>query len=340
MINAVYQLTAPRMFEITYSDIDINNGGVLVRPSYLSICKADQRYYQGTRPKAVLAAKLPMALIHECMAEVIYDKSGAFAPGTKVICIPDTPTEPDDVIAENYRRSTKFRSSGFDGFAQDYVLMPHDRLVKISGVDPNVASFTELISVSRHTISRFDKIAHERRDSIGVWGDGNLGFITSLLLRYLFPDSKIYAFGANLDKLSYFTFADDTFHVDDVPAGLHVDHAFECVGGTGSQDAVNQIIDIINPEGTISLAGVSENFVNINTRMILERGLRLFGSSRSGRADFVDTVDFLENNKKGVSYLLNLVGDVIDVKGIPDIHRAFDSDITRRIGKTVMIWNV
>ena len=112
------------------------------------------------------------------------------------------------------------------------------------------------------------------------------------------------------------------------------------MGGTGSQDAVNQIIDIINPEGTISLAGVSENFVNINTRMILERGLRLFGSSRSGRADFVDTVDFLENNKKGVSYLLNLVGDVIDVKGIPDIHRAFDSDITRRIGKTVMIWNV
>ena len=32
--------------------------------------------------------------------------------------------------------------------------------------------------------------------------------------------------------------------------------------------------------------GVSENFVEINTRMMLEKGLRMFGSSRSGRKDF------------------------------------------------------
>ena len=35
------------------------------------------------------------------------------------------------------------------------------------------------------------------------------------------------------------------------------------------------------------MMGVSERNVPINTRMVLEKGLRIFGNSRSGRADFL-----------------------------------------------------
>ena len=58
--------------------------------------------------------------------------------------------------------------------------------------------------------------------------------------------------------------------------------------GKGSQAAINQMIDLISPEGSISLLGVSEYGVEINTRMVLEKGLTLFGSSRSGAQDFKD----------------------------------------------------
>ena len=71
MINTVYQLVAPRRFEIKYSDIDLNNNKVIVRPTYLSICNADQRYYQGLRDAEILRKKLPMALIHEAIGEVV-----------------------------------------------------------------------------------------------------------------------------------------------------------------------------------------------------------------------------------------------------------------------------
>ena len=340
MINSIYQLTSPRMIEVTYGEIDLEEEGVIVRPSHLSICRADQRYYQGARSKEVLAKKLPMALIHECLAEVIYDKSGQFRPGERVICIPNTPTETDDVIAENYLRSSKFRSSGFDGFLQDYVQMAPDRLVKISDdVNPDVAAFTELISVSMHIISRFDTIAHKRRGNIGIWGDGNLGYITAVLLSKLYPDMKLYVFGRGTDKLSHFTFADETMLVDDIPDDLMMDHCFECVGGAGCEPAINQMIDHINPEGTIALGGVSENNVAINTRMVLEKGIRLYGSSRSGRADFEKTVKFLEENKTETEYLETLIGEVFDVRSIPDIHRAFNADSSLRLGKTVMHWN-
>ena len=74
MLNTIYRLTQPRKFEIAFSDIDIFSGDIIVRPTYLSICNADQRYYQGTRDAKVLAQKLPMALIHEGVGEVVFSR--------------------------------------------------------------------------------------------------------------------------------------------------------------------------------------------------------------------------------------------------------------------------
>lgn len=38
MINQVYQLVAPRQFEVTYNNVDIYSDYVIVRPLYMSIC--------------------------------------------------------------------------------------------------------------------------------------------------------------------------------------------------------------------------------------------------------------------------------------------------------------
>lgn len=202
MINTVYQLVAPRRFEIKYSDIDLNNNKVIVRPTYLSICNADQRYYQGLRDAEILRKKLPMALIHEAIGEVVRDPSGNFKTGELVVMVPNTPVEEDDIIAENYLRSSKFRASGFDGFMQEYVEITPDRLVRLpQDIDRTVAAFTEIVSVSVHAIGRFDKIAHKRRNVVGIWGDGNLGYITAVFFKTMFPETKLYIF--ELTLISY-----------------------------------------------------------------------------------------------------------------------------------------
>ena len=322
MINTVYQLVAPRRFEIKYSDIDLNNNKVIVRPTYLSICNADQRYYQGLRDAEILRKKLPMALIHEAIGEVVRDPSGNFKTGELVVMVPNTPVEEDDIIAENYLRSSKFRASGFDGFMQEYVEITPDRLVRLpQDIDRTVAAFTEIVSVSVHAIGRFDKIAHKRRNVVGIWGDGNLGYITALFFKTMFPETKLYIFGVNPDKLQDFTFADATFTV------------------AGSGKAINQIIDYINPEGTISILGVSEYPVPINTRMVLEKGLRIFGSSRSGVADFEKTVALYKSNPEIINYLSNIVGAVVPVRTIEDMKKAFEMDIQKAFGKTIMMWD-
>ncbi len=339
MINTVYRLVAPRMIDVTYTQIDPAEQKVILRPEYLSLCKADQRYYQGTRSQAVLRSKLPMALVHECVGRVVLDPTGTFAPGERVVPIPNVPGEDDGVTAENYRLTSSFLSSGHDGFFRDLVQMPPDRMVRVpQGIKDEIAAFTELVSVAVHSISRFERLSHSRRQRLGVWGNGNLGYIMSLLLSVIFPDAEIYVFGTVEEKLGYFTFATKTFHVDAVEEAPMLDHTFECVGGTGARSAINQMIDLILPEGTISLMGVSENFPDINTRMILEKGLQLYGSSRSGYDDFDRTMKLFSEHPRLLSYLENLVGDVVTVHTIDDIHRAFNIDFNRGFGKVILKW--
>ncbi len=339
MLNAIYRLVAPRRIEVEFSNISIRRDRVIVRPTYLSICHADQRYYQGQRPADVLSKKLPMALLHEGIGDVVYDGTGTLAPGTQVVMIPNTPTVSDDIIAENYLRSSRFRASGFDGFMQEYVELTPDRVVELPpDIDRFVGAFTELVSVSVHALSRFERLAHARRERIGIWGDGNLAFITGLLLKYRLPGARLAVFGIHENKLADFSFAEETYLIQSIPADLRVDHAFECVGGDGCQSAIGQIIDYINPEGTISLLGVSENPVPINTRMVLEKGLYLFGSSRSGRVDFERTIRLYQEHPDLVSTLKSLVGECFDIQDIEDMKRAFDWDRQKAGGKTILCW--
>ena len=110
MLNTIYRLTEPRKIEVEFNDMPVNDDQVIVRPTHLSICNADQRYYQGTRDPEVLAKKLPMALIHEGVGIVARDACGQFKAGDPVVMIPNTPFEEDPFIAENYLiQSERFR---------------------------------------------------------------------------------------------------------------------------------------------------------------------------------------------------------------------------------------
>ncbi|MCL2116729.1 MAG: ribitol-5-phosphate dehydrogenase [Methanobrevibacter sp.] len=340
MINIIYQLTSPKLFEESFDEVSDLNNHVIIRPTYLSICLADQRYYQGSRDPKTLSEKLPMALIHEGIGKVLKDNTGTFENNDNVVMIPNTPVETDEVISENYLRSSKFRGSGFDGFLQDYIISTPERLVKLpNNINKEVATFTELVSVSVHAIDRFSNISHQRKNRIGVWGDGNVGYITSLLLKILYPQSEIIVFGVHEEKLTLFSFVDTIFKVNEVPDNFCIDHAFECVGGKGSQSAIDQIIQTINPEGTIALLGVSENPVVVNTRMILEKGLFLYGTSRSSRKDFLKTIKIFEKYPKIVSYLENIINNIIEIKELEDLNKAFERDLNSEFGKTILKWD-
>lgn len=338
MLNTVVKLTSPRNLETFFKEEEYDGETVIVRPTYMSICAADQRYYQGKRKKEILDKKLPLALIHESVGEVIYDPKHKIKKGTKVVMIPNTPVEENDTIKENYLRSSKFRSSSSDGFMQNAVFMRRDRIIPIGGVKEEIASQLELISVAVNAVESFLQKSHKNIDRLGVWGCGSVGYIQALVLKKYFPNSKIIVIGTRREKLNYFSFADETYINTELDENFKVDHAFECVGGPKAEEAINQMIDVIEPQGTIALLGVTEEPVDINTRMVLEKGITLIGNSRSSYSDFAKSIELLQDEEMQ-DYVYNIISEFIDINTVNDINTAFDNDSTNEF-KTVMKWNL
>lgn len=341
MLNQIFQLTKPQTITIKFQEGDINQQNhVLVRPYYMAICHADQRYYQGRRDPKVLKKKLPMALIHEASGIVVADPTGTYKAGQKVALIPNQPPEKcAGEFFENYLEGTRFLSSGFDGFMQECVSLPIDRVVSFpEEVTGSVTALTEFASVAMHAIQRFDLIAHSRRESVLILGDGSLSYMLATSLLYRFPEMKITVVGRNIEKLQLFNFVHEAVLTSDMPEEGQFDHAFECTGGQGSELAINDIINLIRPQGTVVLMGVSDNKVAINTREILEKGLTLIGSSRSGREDFEKAIEMIaipkiQNRLKNIIHLSS------PVQSVSDIHRVFATDLTTPF-KTVFKWDV
>lgn len=337
MINYIYQLVSPKVFSVLYDDVTIKDR-VIVRPEYLAICHADQRYYLGQRDSKTLSKKLPMALIHECCGIVVCDPTGTYKKGQRVVMIPNVETRHDDVIFENYNKDSHFLSSGFDGFMREFVDLTPDRVVPYDNVKPQIAAITEFVSVATHASSRFDAVAHRYRETIGIWGDGSLAYTVACVLKIRFPKSNIVVVGKDPRKLSMFTFVDETYLADEVPEGFSVNHAFECAGGEGSYYAIDDIIKYIEPQGTVVLMGVSENKVAINTRMVLEKGLTFVGCSRSGREDFEKAVSFI-SDKTFQKRIGMIICEDAPVSTIKDIQRVFATDLNTPF-KTVFKWNM
>lgn len=285
MIKQVIRLIRPGLFLPCFVVENPRAEDVLIRPRYLSICAADQRYFQGNRPPEVLAHKLPLALFHEAIGEVLRDPSGELSPGTFCVLLPGgVDCSGDD---SNYQKGAFFRSSNADGFCQEVMFLDRRELLPIPSEPIRPYVFTELMSVCCQALRKLQAtipVPDETR--IGVWGDGAMAFMMALTLSELKPRCRVSVFGKHDDKLINFSFVERRINIADRTDSTTVDFAVECVGGAGAQSAIAQAADRLTPKGVLLLMGVSEMSPIVPTRLVLEKGLTLIGSSRSTRKDF------------------------------------------------------
>ena len=336
MINKKIQFVRPGLFLPSFKIENYNNSDLIVRPSLLSICAADQRYFSGTRSLKVLEQKLPMSLIHEGIGEVLFDPKRKLRSGQKVILLPNGGNNnPQD----NYSNGSLFRSSTTDGFTQEFLLLKANEVVPFDSEFSQYYVLTELMSVCFHAIRRIPMSEWRRVKSVGIWGDGSVGYLLSLCLKKEFPNLLITVFGKHEEKLMLFSHVDELIILkNDSLQDYSIDLAFETVGGDKSSNAINQIIDLISPCSLICLMGVSENNIPIDTRKVLEKGLCLFGSSRSLREDFFKAKQFIDS-LEDFSVLDKIISKRFKVSSSEDLTDAFLYDQKTRY-KTLLNWEL
>ena len=338
MINRIYRLVDTKRIEMALREVKAGKGDVLVRPEYMSICAADTRYYFGRRRKEILKKKLPMALIHEATGTVLHDQTGQYRVGARVALVPLIESEKLPHVKGNYNPANSFLSSDLDGFMQDTLIARHERLVPL-GSDSIVYVFGEIVSVALNALSAFEKARVTEASRFGVWGDGSMGYVVALALKCMYPEARLCIFGKTARKLQKFSFADEVFFIDDIPRDMMLAHCFECVGGTGSEEAIAQIVGRVAPQGCVCLFGMSEEPVAIPTRAMLEKGLILIGNSRSDAGDFDKAIGLIRENEMCRRYLHMLISETIEVRSENDIASAFAQDVLNDF-KTVIKWAI
>ena len=345
MFAKSYKITEPKRFEIFVEDI--RNENVLVRPDYLAVCKADIRYYLGNRSLSILKRKFPMSLIHEATGVVVRDKSGELKSGQRVVLLPCRKSECDGSkcevcvrdnphLLDNYCPESKFCSSNYDGFSKELIDLDKEYMIPIPDEIGEEAVFSELISVGCCALRRAGFTEGESVNSVTVWGDGIMGYIISLVAKYGFG-CEVNIVGLSKEKLEKFDFA-NVYYSNDIEALPRMSVAIEAVGGNASGIAANQAIDKLYSGGKLILSGVANDNVPLNTRMVLEKGMTLVGSSRSGRKDFEKAVEIL--SEKSLQHRLKaIIFEDKPVKDISDIYRVFQSDLGTPF-KTVFKWDL
>lgn len=339
MIKTVIRLMKPGVFLPCFVSEQDSSDKVLVRPRYLSICAADQRYFRGNRPPAVLAKKLPMALVHEAIGIVLHDPDHILKKGQEVVLLPCGIDNGES--NSNYQDNAFFRSSTTDGFCQEMLYLDRREMIPIPSEHSPIYVFSELLSVCCHALRRMESLcftldAGPKR--IGIWGDGIMGYMMALTLHILKPEWELFIFGRHDEKLMMFSFANKKINVLDKLQNIQVDAAIECVGGEKAEYALNHILHCIRPCGAIVLMGVSETPPRIPTRTILEKGLALLGTSRSQREDFEKAVSIIARPTVKPA-LEKMISRSMPVTNHIDLHDAFMQD-TKQQFKTVVYFAI
>lgn len=349
MLSKGFKVVSPKTFEIYMESLENKDGYALVKIEHAAICKADLRYYLGQRQERILGLKYPMRLIHEATGIILRDSTGKFKSGDSVVLVPnicecekcDFIYEKDSSLGANYCPKVKFASSNYDGFSAECVSFPVKNLVKYDKklCSSNIAVFSELISVSIAALRRID-ISLDNK-VIGVWGDGVLGYIMTQVIKEMASNVRVICIGKHRDKIAKFE-ADEVYITNNIecPKGLELDLAIECIGGNYAYKGINEMIEQVKFGGNIILTGVSEEGALINTRRILEKGVRITGSTRSCVDDFEKAVQML-NNKVFQQKIQKLILSENIISNIRMYYDVFEKESnSRELGKNIIKLNL
>lgn len=345
MLSNIYKITSPEVIEEFVENVDLGQNNVLVKVECMAICKADIRYFLGAREQNVLNHKYPLSPIHEAVGYVIKDPTHTYETGDKVILIPNSVEGKTlkqfknkrcerSELGPNYCSDAIFRSSNADGFLRPYYSCTPELIVKYEKTLPEIAVFSELLSVGHAALRRinFKEVAR-----LAIFGDGIMAYIVYILLSNLYPNLDLTVFGVDDDKLALFKKAKQAKYKN--YTGEKFDTLIECVGGPFSEDAINNMISLSAVGADLILMGVSENKIGINTRVVLEKGLSLKGVTRSSREDFEFVSTFIKNENVQDDIRVMVISKNT-ISSVNDIYKCFKLDIENKkvIGKNIMVW--
>jgi ribitol-5-phosphate 2-dehydrogenase len=363
-VATVFRLTGP--FRIDAFDERVAApapGELLVRPIRAGICGSDLKLYTGIRERSAMMNKLPIALLHEAVAEVAAAGPGtSFAPGDRVVPSPNIPCtiahprrypRKQDAcyacrpggVGENYCVDGLFLSSNADGMAQTVFSHPAACTLPVPAETADVLAV--LAEPLATVLAGVESASAPPDGSFLVLGNGAIGLLTAVALRATLgvKARQILMTGHHWDEREAAVRGLATpVDEDGGEAGRkltgRVDVAFECVGGESNDQTLSLAVDMLRPGGKGVLFGPSEAPLLFDTRKVIAKGLNLSGCNRALLRHFAQALDLAR--QRDVAQLLErvLAPKEFAVESTRDLDEALQYAWTKHdAGRAMTVWS-
>ncbi|MER9518316.1 zinc-binding dehydrogenase [Mesorhizobium sp. M7A.F.Ca.US.010.02.1.1] len=162
------------------------------------------------------------------------------------------------------------------GFAEQAVLPARLLHIIDAALDERVAAMAEPLAVALHAVRRLPKTA----GAVLVVGCGPIGGLAALLLSRTFAGTVLVADRnqsrcARVARVAGATIVD--LNRDAVAAATANAPLLAAIEATGSIAALNQLLGVLDPGGTIAMVGIFHGRLDIDPNTLVEREIGLLG---------------------------------------------------------------
>jgi threonine dehydrogenase-like Zn-dependent dehydrogenase len=318
-------LTAPGSLELKAlpEQGEPGPGQVLLSPEAVGICGSDLHYFDGDI--AALTGEsdwFPRVLGHEFAAIVVAIGDGVdpdrIIPGNRVVVWP-LETCGSCYACDHGRENACYymRIIGVhrDGGISQRLLVQQRAVFPIADTEPEIAAFTEPLSVAVHALARVnigeDQFANGTR--VAVLGGGPIGQAVSLAATVWGADTAVVDLKADRRAMAERLGAKLTLGASQraVPEELR-----KWSGGygpdvvidtTGVPSVLSQAVDIVARGGDVVVVGLTGGTAPFSPGVLPEKEVSIHGASCAAPKDFAAAVRLVESNNDAVAALISHV---------------------------------
>lgn len=278
------------------------SGEVLLKLHYVGFCGSDLSTYLGKNP----LVQYPRVPGHEISAEIVErgpEVPAGFDPGTRVTVLPYT----NCGVCPSCRRGRAYacRSNQTlgvqrDGAMQEYLTVPHEKILAAPGLSELELAMVEPLTVGFHAV---DRGRIEASDRVMVLGCGMIG--AGAIAGAVMRGADVTAVDIDDHKLQLAGLLGAGHVINSSSGDLH-ERLGVLTGGDGPDVVIEAVgspvtyraaIEEVAFTGRVICIGYSAKEVSLATRLFVQKELDILGSRNATREDFQRVIGYLE---KGV----------------------------------------
>ena len=284
---------------------------VLLKIERIGVCGSDMHVFHGEHP----ATPYPVVQGHEYSAsiEAVGEEVVKAAPGMKATARPQLVCGTCAPCRRGqYNACQNLKVQGFQapGVAQDYFLVPEDRLIVLPDtLTMEQGAMVEPAAVGAHSTSRTTGI---KGKNVVVAGAGTIGNMVAQFAKargankVLITDISDYRLRKakecgidhtlNVESISFEEGSKSVFGEDGFQVGFEA---------AGVQNTLNYLMSNIEKGGDIVILGVYSNNPTVNMYFLGEHELNVFGSMMYKHEDYEAAVELIDTGKINIHPLIS-----------------------------------